>query len=163
MNRNQHIFSARSTILLLQMTERNQWVLMFEHNGSKFFFEVAFYHSTFYILAPTFSQSTIHEKIIHAYVGKCPVKRQMHKNQNGPSETISTNCFKVWEPRSFHGNGLFSRAESAAYANFKVPIVEEPLKQKEKSPTPYLENHFMALYKQKTSFEFTSCFETSSH
>ena len=39
---------------------------------------------------------------------------------------------KVWEPRSFHGNGLFSRAESAAYANFKVPIVEEPLKQKEK-------------------------------
>ena len=60
--------------------------------------------------------------------------------------------FKVWEPRSFHGNGLFSRAESAAYANFKVPIVEEPLKQKEKSPTPYLENHFMALYKQ-SSFE----------
>ena len=71
--------------------------------------------------------------------------------------------FKVWEPRSFHGNGLFSRAESAAYANFKVPIVEEPLKQKEKRPTPYLENHFMALYKQKTSFEFTSCFETRSH
>ena len=70
---------------------------------------------------------------------------------------------KVWEPRSFHGNGLFSRAESAAYANFKVPIVEEPLKQKEKSPTPYLENHLMALYKQKTSFEFTSCFETRSH
>ena len=127
MNRNQHIFSARSTILLLQMTERNQWVLMFEHNESKYCFEGAFY-----ILAPTFSQSTIHEKIINAYVRKCPVKRQMHKNQNGPSETISTNCFKVWEPRSFHGNGLFSRAESAAYANFKVPIVEEPLKQKEK-------------------------------
>ena len=40
---------------------------------------------------------------------------------------------KVWEPRSFHGNGLFSRAESAAYANFKVPIVEEPLKQKEQA------------------------------
>ena len=74
MNRNQHIFSARSTILLLQMTERNQWVLMSEHNGSKFFFEVAFYHSTFYILAPT-----IYEKIIHAYVGKYPVKRQTHK------------------------------------------------------------------------------------
>ena len=163
MNRNQHIFSSRSTILLLQMTERNQWVLMFEHKGSKFFFEVAFYHSTFYILAPTFSQSTIQEKIIHAYIRKSPVKRQMHKNQNGPSEKIPTNCFKVWELRSFHGNGLFSRAESAAYANFKVPIVEEPLKQKEKSPTPYLENHFMALYKQKTLFEFTSCFETRSH
>ena len=74
----------------------------------------------------------IHEKIIHAYVRKCPVKRQMHENWNGPSEKSPTNCFKVWELRSFHGNGLFSRAESAAYANFKVPIVEEPLKQKKK-------------------------------
>ena len=147
MNRNQHIFSSRSTILLLQMTERNQWVLMFEHNGSKYFFEGAFY-----ILAPTFSQSTIHEKIIHAYARKCPVNRQMHENQNCPSEKIPTNCFKVWERRSFHGNGLFSRAESAAYANFKVPIVEEPLKQKEKSPKPYLENHFMALCIQTKNF-----------
>ena len=65
---------------------------------------------------------------IHTYVWK----HRCIKTRMLLQKLFLPNCFKVWEPRSFHGNGLFSRAESAAYANFKVPIVEEPLKNKEK-------------------------------
>ena len=111
MNRNQHIFSARSTILLLQMTERNQWVLMFEHNGSKFFFEVAFYHSTFYVyffgtdvFAKYYSwkKSYMHMSANVPWKGRCIKIRMVLQKRFLPIVLKSGNLAPFMEMGYFH-------------------------------------------------------------